>query len=226
MGRPRITLENANSTTKIYHLFEFDATINIVTIVTAYFIVLRSVASVNVIITDGAAAVAVVVDVRRGMSLFVMCYECARFSTAHTHTNNHIIRIKFYDFNFAVCVAPHPHSHSRQLHFSQLVFHSFILILFSFSKVNSWLTTFKYMFQTIIVSHYTVINTFESLTQNQYLSTKNSILISERGKKQQQRRQRKKSAPFHFVLEGKSWASKGKKWQKQNGYENMREWMR
>lgn len=56
MGRPRITLENANSTTKIYHLFEFDATINIVTIVTAYFIVLRSIASVNVIITDADAA--------------------------------------------------------------------------------------------------------------------------------------------------------------------------
>lgn len=86
MGRPRITLENANSTTKIYHLFEFDATINIVTIVTAYFIVLRSVASVNVIITDGDGGGGSEAAARCGMSLFVMCYECARFSTAHTLT--------------------------------------------------------------------------------------------------------------------------------------------
>lgn len=150
---------------------------------------------------------------------------CAIFHRTHTHTNNHIIRIKFYDLNFAVCVCVCRLSLTlspTQLQFSQLVFHSFILILFSFSKVNSWLTAFKYMFQTIIVSHYTVINTFESLTQNQYLSTENSILISEREIKPNKDDREKNPPALHStVLEGKSRANKGKKLQK-NGYENMR----
>lgn len=122
-----------------------------------------------------------------------------------------------------VCVSPLTHTLvHHQLHFSQLVFHSFILILFSFSKVNSWLTAFKYMFQTIIVPHYTVINTLESLTQNQYLSTKNPILISEREKKTNNDDREKNPPALHStVLEGKSRANKGKKLQK-NGYENMR----